>query len=970
MTIRLSGLTSGLDTDTIVQALVSAYSYKKDKYVKAQTKLSWTQDSWKSLNTKVYSLYTNISSLRYSSAYTLKKTTVSDSTKASVTASNSAVNGSQKLNILQVAQAGYLTGGKLDKSTTTSTTLAELGYTGGDATINVDKGDGTSQSFTVSATSKVSDVISQLKSAGLNASLDTTNSRIFVSSKSSGADNDFNLIGGDSDGVAALNALGLNTSLYTDTGKVDDGGNKILAATAAGAAYEKYSVYATGTTVPETVKQNIADALTAYQGASKTYTDDVRQVSNLTSALTYAKAYSDEQDFYSTYGISDTDRFNNVMSVASGSRDNTLVDDAGNLYTKTSGTDTNGDTVYGYTDSDGNKTYVSKEVTYTDTFDNTYKKNSSGQYVQLDKNGNVAKDGEGNEIQYGGDTADLKEQVVYHTVTENVTYKSTDADGNETTYQNIDSEDVTTTADDGTETTTKQYYITVNGKKYVSDSESGKFTNTTTGDDGEAVTDTIEIAKVYSYEPGSEITDLKTVTKAYNDYKKTVADKLQADSTDDTYTEENAQTDAASKLSTFASNLSTVKSFEGKVTDTETGDKNRYLDIMNKVHSTYGDAVQAAKDAGSADKAAAAAGADAINSLIDTYKTEIASLKTDETSQQETMDKNEAVASLASLTDDEYTKALDALATKALTAASTLSAAAQAIRSGDTETGTATKMDGQDSIIKLNDVEYTGSSNSITVNGITINALAVTGDGDDNAITITTAVDTQGIYDKIKDFLTEYNSIINEMCKLYNADSSSGYDPLTDDEKDAMSDSEVEKWETKIKDALLRHDSTLNSVMTSMTNAMAKSIKIDGKSYSLSSFGISTLGYLNSAENEYYAYHIDGDEDDSNTSGNTDKLMAAISSDPDTVTSFFQQLTSNLYDAIGSRMKSTTLSSIYTIYNDKQMDTQYSEYTDLIEEWETRISDKEEYYYNKFSTMESSLATLNSTQSSLSSYFG
>jgi flagellar hook-associated protein 2 len=267
-------------------------------------------------------------------------------------------------------------------------------------------------------------------------------------------------------------------------------------------------------------------------------------------------------------------------------------------------------------------------------------------------------------------------------------------------------------------------------------------------------------------------------------------------------------------------------------------------------------------------------------------------------------------------------------------------------------------------------VEYTGSSNSVEVNGITINALAVTGDGDDNAITITTAVDTQGIYDKIKDFLTEYNSIINEMCKLYNADSSSGYDPLTDDEKDAMSDSEVEKWETKIKDALLRHDSTLNSVMTSMTNAMAKSIKIDGKSYSLSSFGISTLGYFNSAENENYAYHIDGDEDDSNTSGKTDKLMAAISSDPDKVTSFFQQLASNLYDAIGSKMKSTTLSSIYTIYNDKQMSTQYSEYTDLISEWETRISDKEEYYYNKFSTMESSLATLNNTQSSLSSYFG
>jgi flagellar hook-associated protein 2 len=208
------------------------------------------------------------------------------------------------------------------------------------------------------------------------------------------------------------------------------------------------------------------------------------------------------------------------------------------------------------------------------------------------------------------------------------------------------------------------------------------------------------------------------------------------------------------------------------------------------------------------------------------------------------------------------------------------------------------------------------------------------------------------------------------MCKLYNADSASGYDPLTDDEKDAMSDTEIEKWETKIKDALLRHDSTLNSVMTSMTNAMAKSININGKNYSLSSFGISTLGYLNSAENENYAYHIDGDEDDSNTSGKTDKLMAAISSDPDTVMSFFQQLTSNLYTAIGDKMKSTTLSSIYTIYNDKQMDTQYKEYTTLISDWEDRISTKEDYYYSKFSSMETALAKLNSTQSSLSGYFG
>ena len=83
-------------------------------YQKKQTKLNWTMDAWKSLNTKVYSLYTNVSKLKYQSAYVMNKTTVSDNTKASVTASNSAVKGTQKLKISQIAQSAYLTGGKIE----------------------------------------------------------------------------------------------------------------------------------------------------------------------------------------------------------------------------------------------------------------------------------------------------------------------------------------------------------------------------------------------------------------------------------------------------------------------------------------------------------------------------------------------------------------------------------------------------------------------------------------------------------------------------------------------------------------------------------------------------------------------------------------------------------------------------------------------------------------------------------------
>lgn len=94
-----------------------------------------------------------------------------------------------------------------------------------------------------------------------------------------------------------------------------------------------------------------------------------------------------------------------------------------------------------------------------------------------------------------------------------------------------------------------------------------------------------------------------------------------------------------------------------------------------------------------------------------------------------------------------------------------------------------------------------------------------------------------GIYDMVKGFLKEYNTLINEMDKLYNADSAKGYEPLTDDEKDAMSDTEVEKYEQKIKDALLRRDSNLSTISSALKEVMSAGIEINGKTMYLSNFG-------------------------------------------------------------------------------------------------------------------------------------
>ena len=125
-----------------------------------------------------------------------------------------------------------------------------------------------------------------------------------------------------------------------------------------------------------------------------------------------------------------------------------------------------------------------------------------------------------------------------------------------------------------------------------------------------------------------------------------------------------------------------------------------------------------------------------------------------------------------------------------------------------------------DSVVQVNGATLTSSKTSLNVNGLSLDLMDVT----DGEVSITVSDDTDAVYDSIKEFVTQYNSILKEMNTLYNAESARNYDVLTDDQKDAMSDEEVEKWNTKIKDSLLRRDSTLDGLITTMRSITGKSI--------------------------------------------------------------------------------------------------------------------------------------------------
>ena len=283
------------------------------------------------------------------------------------------------------------------------------------------------------------------------------------------------------------------------------------------------------------------------------------------------------------------------------------------------------------------------------------------------------------------------------------------------------------------------------------------------------------------------------------------------------------------------------------------------------------------------------------------------------------------------------------------------------------DSASANKIGAQNATITLNDTEYESNTNVFSINGLTITAMKETAEN----VVVTTKDDVDGIYDMIKSFLKDYNSIINEMDKLYNADSARGYEPLTDDEKDAMSDSEVEKYEQKIKDALLRRDSNLSTVSSTLKEVMSSGLEVNGKQMYLSDFGIETLSYFTAAENEKNAYHIDGDADDSSTSGNADKLKSMISSDPDTVVSFFSGLFKNLYAKMSDLSKSVEGYRSYgNFYDDKKMKSDYDDYTSKISDLEDKLNDYEDKWYSKFSKMETALAKLQSNSSAVTSLLG
>ena len=146
MALRISGLISGMDTDTVIKQMMDAQRLKYKKTEDKLTLLDWKQERWKDLNAKLYKLYQeDISKMRLQASYLTKKVTSSNEDFVTVVGKTNAPEGSHSLTIDKLASSQYITGAVLGDDINTSSLLKEaLGMTssdGKDSIITITNGD-------------------------------------------------------------------------------------------------------------------------------------------------------------------------------------------------------------------------------------------------------------------------------------------------------------------------------------------------------------------------------------------------------------------------------------------------------------------------------------------------------------------------------------------------------------------------------------------------------------------------------------------------------------------------------------------------------------------------------------------------------------------------------------------------------------------------------------------------------------
>lgn len=267
---------------------------------------------------------------------------------------------------------------------------------------------------------------------------------------------------------------------------------------------------------------------------------------------------------------------------------------------------------------------------------------------------------------------------------------------------------------------------------------------------------------------------------------------------------------------------------------------------------------------------------------------------------------------------------------------------------------------GTDAKFTLNGAELTQTTNNFSVAGVNYE---LTGTG---TISVRVSTDTAKIVENVKTFVEAYNT---ELAKLQAAVSETKYKdflPLTDDERSALTESEIKLWEEKAKSGMLYRNPILMDAVTKMRNDIMTAMPLTGNYKTASSIGITTGDYLEGGK-----LYLD-----------EAKLTKALEEDPDVVykifgvdgseTTHYQKgLAGRLYDTLKEVSDKIVAEAGATISSEatSNLAKQITAYQTNMDNWELRLQAMEERYYTKFNALEVALSNLSQQSSWLESQF-
>ncbi|WP_289140203.1 flagellar hook-associated protein 2 [uncultured Brevibacillus sp.] len=267
---------------------------------------------------------------------------------------------------------------------------------------------------------------------------------------------------------------------------------------------------------------------------------------------------------------------------------------------------------------------------------------------------------------------------------------------------------------------------------------------------------------------------------------------------------------------------------------------------------------------------------------------------------------------------------------------------------------------------------FNGLATERTSNIFTINGMEYTLKGiGDASLTATTDVD--GIYDTIKGFIDKYNEIINKMNQKVIEKRYRAFDPLLNEQREAMSEKQIEQWEEKAKSGLLRSDPLLNSALYGMRRALSTPVAgvSDTKFDTLSEIGIKTMEYTEKGK-----LHIDEKKLREAITLNGDKVMDLFTKTPtatDAEGSFYESgIGKRLYEQLKGYMDKITekAGSSGTSVDKSVLGKSLDQLDKDIDRWEDRLKDIENRYYKQFTAMEKAISKANSQSGWLAQQFG